>query len=184
MKPRFKVFCDDMQPANMLINPNTLRITAVLDFEFTNSMPAQFMYDPPWWLLLRGPDMWLARYGMDDFLTRYVPRMEQFLRALERVGAKSASAGGGRPAEELRLSARIRDSWKTGRFWFNYAARTCLDIDDIYWNALHDQADGDDVDLLDTATRAEIKLLVRMKMKQRKAYVDECAIRFPKEESE
>lgn len=43
----FKFFCDDMQPANMLIDPSTLRITAILDFEFTNSMPAQFTYDPP-----------------------------------------------------------------------------------------------------------------------------------------
>jgi hypothetical protein len=84
----FKVFCDDIQATNILIDPNTLRITAVLDFEFTNSIPAQFTYDPPWWLLLRGPDMWLERYGMDEFLVQYVPRMEQFLRAIERVEAK------------------------------------------------------------------------------------------------
>lgn len=44
----FIPFCDDMRPANMLVNPDTLRITAVLDFEFTNAMPAQFTYDPPW----------------------------------------------------------------------------------------------------------------------------------------
>lgn len=55
----FRVFCNDMQPANMLIDPNTLRITAVFNFKFTNSMPAQFICDPPWWLLLRGPDVWL-----------------------------------------------------------------------------------------------------------------------------
>jgi hypothetical protein len=113
-------------------------------------------------------------------LTRYVPSMEQFLRALERVEAKSASAEG--PAEQLRLSARMRDSWKTGRFWFNYAARTSLDIDDIYWHALHDQADGDRVDLLDEVTRAEMELLVGMKMEQRKAYEEECVVRFPEEE--
>lgn len=97
----FKVFCDDMQPANMLIDPDTLRITAVLDFEFTNSMPAQFTYDPPWWLLLRGPDVWLDRNGGDEFLARYVPRMEQFLRALERVEEKSSSAGNAGPETNL-----------------------------------------------------------------------------------
>lgn len=81
----FKIFCDDMQPSDMLINPDTLRITAVLDFEFTNVMPAQFTYDPPWWLLLLGPDMWLERYTINEFMVRYVPRMEHFLRALERL---------------------------------------------------------------------------------------------------
>ncbi|KAL2024490.1 hypothetical protein VTK56DRAFT_8301 [Thermocarpiscus australiensis] len=178
----FKLFCDDLQPANMLIDPNTLRITALLDFEFTNSMPAQFLYDPPWWLLLRGPDMWIENYSMAEFLARYVPRMEQFLRALERAEAKAASAGtgAGLPAEEQRLSARMRDSWKTGRFWFNYAARTSLDIDDIYWNALHDhEADGDGVDLLDAAARAELDELVKSKMQQRKAYDDECTGPLP-----
>lgn len=115
----FKLFCDDMQPAKMLIDPDTLRITALLDFEFTNSMPAQYTYDPPWWLLLRGPDMWLDHFSMDEFLARYVPRMEQFLRALERAEAKAASAGNrarGPAEEQPLLSARMRDSWKTGRF--------------------------------------------------------------------
>lgn len=124
--------------------------------------------------------MWLERYGMNEFFARYVPRMEQFLRALERVEANSASAGG--PAEQPRLSTRMRDSWKTGRFWFNCAARMCLDIDDIYWHALHDQADGDKVDLLDEVTRTEMEALVQTKMEQRKAY-EECAVRFPGEES-
>ncbi|KAK4044743.1 hypothetical protein C8A01DRAFT_42645 [Parachaetomium inaequale] len=92
----FRVFCDDMQPANMLIDPRTLRITAVLDWEFTNSMPAQFAHDPPWWLLLRGPDLWLDSYSMDEFLARYVPRMEQFLRALERVEDRSEAGAASR----------------------------------------------------------------------------------------
>lgn len=90
--------------------------------------------------------------------------------------AKSALAE--EPVELLRLSAQIRDSWVSGRFWFNYASRTCLDIDDIYWHALHDQAEGDGVELLDEITRADIELLVRLKMEQRKAYEEECAIRF------
>lgn len=31
----------------MLVNPQTMHITAVLDFEFVNTMPAQFVYDLP-----------------------------------------------------------------------------------------------------------------------------------------
>ncbi len=56
-------------------------------------------------------------------------------------------------------------------------------IVDIYWHVLHDQGDGDGVDLLEEVTRAEMKLLVWMKMEQWKAYEEECAVRFPEEES-
>jgi hypothetical protein len=170
----FKVFCDDMQPSNMLVDPDTLRITALLDFEFTNTMPAQFVYDPPWWLLLLGPDIWLERYSMKEFLACYVPRMEQFLRALERVETKLTSTK--EQSEELRLSARMRDSWKTGRFWFNYAARKSLDVDAVYWNALH--KDGAGIELLNEETRAEMEPFTQMKMKQLKAYREQYAARF------
>jgi len=97
-----------MKPSNMLVDLETLRITALLDFEFTNTMPAQFAYDPPWWLLLLGPDIWLERYSKKEFLACYVPKMEQFLRAIERIEAKSASIKG--QSKELCLSARMRDS--------------------------------------------------------------------------
>lgn len=170
----FKVFCDDMQPSNMLIDPKTLRITALLDFEFTNTMPAQFAYDPPWWLLLLGPDIWLERYSMEEFLASYVPKMEQFLRALERMEAKSASTRG--QSKELPLSAQMRESWKTRRFWFNYAARKSLDVDAVYWNVLHE--DGAGVEMLDEETRAEMEPFIQMKMKQLKAYKEQYAARL------
>ncbi|KAL2022505.1 hypothetical protein VTK56DRAFT_5112 [Thermocarpiscus australiensis] len=168
----FIIFCDDMQPSNMLIDPETLRITVVLGFEFSNSMPAQFAYDPPWWLLLRGPGVWIEEEGIDSFLARYVPRMEQFLRALSRVQVKSCAVAG-KP-----LSARMRDSWSTGRFWFNYASRRCLDIDAVYWAALHDPADGDGLSLLDPEVREKLVPLVRKKMEQLGAYDREYAARL------
>ncbi|RDL30693.1 Uncharacterized protein BP5553_10038 [Venustampulla echinocandica] len=155
----FKIFCDDMQPSNMLVNPETLRITAVLDFEFTNTVPAH----------------------IEEFLARYVPKLEQFLRALERIEAKSALIG---QSEEPRLSSRMRDSWKTGRFWFNYAARKSLDIDVVYWNMLYKDEDGAGVELLDDETRAEMEPFTRMKMMQLKAYREECAARLSEKEFE
>ncbi|CRK15762.1 hypothetical protein BN1723_002488 [Verticillium longisporum] len=81
----FLLFCDDLRPSNMLVNPATFQITAVLDFELTNALPAQFSYDPPWWLLLSGPGLWLDRRGIEEFRDLYEPRMEQFLQALELV---------------------------------------------------------------------------------------------------
>jgi hypothetical protein len=114
----------------MLIDPETLRITAILDFEFTNAMLAKFMYDPPWWLLLSRPEVWLKRCAMEEFLTLYEPRIERFLRALERVEIETALEV--KQPGEPSLSTRMRDSWRTGRFWFDYAARKSFEVDMIY----------------------------------------------------
>jgi hypothetical protein len=167
----FKLYCDDLQPSNMLADPDTLRVTAVLDFEFTNAMPAQFTYNPPWWLLLLGPDMWLERHSMEEFLVRYVPRMEQFLRALERVEKKMNWEAS---QQEPLLSDRMRQSWATGRFWFDYGIRKSFDVDAVYWAALHKEGD----DVLDERMEEEIERFVDMKMEQLRAYDAECRIRF------
>jgi hypothetical protein len=87
----FRVFCDDLRPLNMLVNPKTMRITALLDFEFTNVMPAQFAYDLPWWLILQPPGIGVSE-GKQEFLDLFEPRKEQFIYAIERVEARSALA--------------------------------------------------------------------------------------------
>ena len=174
----FVPFCDDMRPSNMLVNPETLRITAVLDWEFTNAMPAQFTYDPPWWLLLSGPEMWLDRCAMAEFVALYEPRMEQFLQALERVEEDSTLIS--RQPSEQRLSTRMRHSWRTGRFWFNYAARKSFEVDAIYWAALHDNDAGAE-SFEDENTRAEMESFTQIKMEQLRAYEEECTARFSSE---
>ncbi|SPQ27083.1 c40af038-2292-4be3-a2f3-cb5a643b4e80 [Thermothielavioides terrestris] len=172
---QFKIFCDDLQPNNMLFDRETLRITAVLDFEFTNAMPEQFAYDPPWWLVLKQPGLWIEEDGMDDFLARYEPRLEQFLRVMERVEAQQ-------PGLDPPLSARMRESWESKRFWFNYASRRCLDLDAVYWAALHDPSDGDGLALLDAEAREKLPALVEKKMEQLRAYKAEHAAQFSKED--
>ena len=92
---RFPLFCDDLRPTNMLVDLATLRITAVLDWEFTNAMPLQFVEDVPWWLLLWNPARWISgeeEGGREEFEKRFVPRMEQFLRAVERAEARAPAA--------------------------------------------------------------------------------------------
>ncbi|KAF9784240.1 hypothetical protein IL306_007708 [Fusarium sp. DS 682] len=103
----FRLFCDDLRPTNMLVNPETLQITAVLDLEFTNSMPVQFADDLPWWLLLKQPSIWVGDGEMQEFLDLFIPRKDQFLRAMERVEARSPPVTG-----ETALSDRMRDSWE------------------------------------------------------------------------
>jgi hypothetical protein len=159
----FRLFCDDLRPTNMLADPETLRITAVLDFEFTNAMPAQFAYDPPWWLLLKQPAGWVREGEMQKFLDFFVPRKEQFIRAMERAEAKSPP-----PAGQSCISARMRDSWDSGRFWFNLASRKSFDVDEIYWEALSEKGKGQTI--LDEATLAERERFVKKKKDQFDGY--------------
>jgi aminoglycoside phosphotransferase (APT) family kinase protein len=163
-----RLFCDDMRPSNMLINPETMEITALLDFEFTNVMPAQFAYDLPWWLILRDPGIEVSEgeTRKQKFLDLFEPRKEQFIHAMERVEARSS-----RPTGEPLLSARMRDSWDSGRFWFNLASRNSVDVDQIYWQILHKEGLGEA--MLDTATLAGKEEFLERKEVQFKAYLAE-----------
>ena len=118
--------------------------------------------------------MWLDRCAMEEFVALYEPRLKQFLQALKRVEEDSALAS--RQTSEPCLSTRMRDSWQTGRFWFNYAARKSIEVDAVYWAALHD---GDaSAELLDEETCVEMESLTQVKMEQLRAYEDECTAHF------
>ncbi|KAK7972402.1 hypothetical protein PG988_006536 [Apiospora saccharicola] len=136
----FRLFCDDLRPTNMLADPESLRITAAIDFEFTNALPPQFVYDPPWWLLLKHPASWLGNDKVQEFQDLFVPRIDQFIRAMERAEAKWPPSAGGQS-----IAARMRDGWSSGRFWFNYASRNSFDIEEIYWTMLHKEGPGESI---------------------------------------
>ncbi|KAI0837864.1 kinase-like domain-containing protein [Hypoxylon sp. FL0890] len=158
----FRLFCDDLRPSNMLADPHTMRITAVLDWEFTNVMPGQFAYDLPWWLILGNPAILISE-GKQEFLDLFEPRKEQFIHAMERVEARLQL-----PAEEPRLSARMRDSWNSTRFWFDLASRSSFDVDEIYWKMLHKEGLGEA--MLDMETLAKKEDFVKRKKEQFEAY--------------
>ncbi|KAH7396192.1 phosphotransferase enzyme family protein-like protein [Pyrenochaeta sp. MPI-SDFR-AT-0127] len=165
----FKIFCDDFRPQNILVDPITFRIKAILDLEFTNAMPSQYASEPPWWLLLVGPDSYLLRgRTIEDFVEAYEPRLEQFLKAMER--AEKAREGSD---SEKPLSCLMRESWATKRFWFNYAARKPFDVEVIFDSCMKEGYTG--VESLDEEARAGLEPFVEMKMKQLKAYDNECA---------
>lgn len=142
----------------MLVDPDTLRITAVLDLEFTNAMPSQFASEPPWWLLLAGPDSYLLRgRTIKEFMATYEPRLEQFLRAMQRAeGARRA------PGDEESLSSLMRESWVTKRFWFNYAARKPFDVKPLFDKCLNECGAG--VELLDDEASVGLEPFFQMKM--------------------
>ncbi len=47
----FTLFNSDFCLRNILLDPKTAKITAIIDVEYTNTIPSAFARDPPLWLL-------------------------------------------------------------------------------------------------------------------------------------
>ena len=162
----FKLYCWDFRPSNMLVDDD-MNVKAVLDFEFCNALPAQFAHDPPWWLTILRPTTWIDNdFHFGALKDRLEPHIEQFLQVMEK---KEKEMGG----TVVPLSARMRDSWTSNRFWFNAAMQDSWSIDAVYWAALHKPGD----EVLDDALKAEMETFVEMKMEQLDAYKTECKAR-------
>ncbi|CAN9191720.1 unnamed protein product [Alternaria alternata] len=161
----FKIYCYDFRPSNMIVDEN-LNIKAVVNFEFWNALPAQFAHGPPWWLTSLRPDEWIDRgFDFGALKSRLEPHVEQFLQVMEKVEKEKATDG-----PVALLSVPMRDSWISGRFWFNLAMDDSWTIDAVYWAALHKPGD----EVLDEAMEDELKAFYDMKMKQLEAFNAEC----------
>ncbi|RSM18645.1 hypothetical protein CDV31_002574 [Fusarium ambrosium] len=162
-------FSDDDWPVNILVDQDD-DILGVIDWEFAYAAPTQFILDPPWWLLLDVPEMWDD--GIEDWANVYERRLETWLSAMEEA-EKDTSPG------SLPLSAYMRESWATGRFWLNYAARKSWAFDTIFWKYLDERFFGERekdipkeslwktrLDLLSEEERAAMEPLVQIKMEE------------------
>lgn len=169
----FHLWNDDLRATNFLINESD-DVIAVIDWEFTYTAPTQFILDPPWWLLLDVPEMWSP--DMDDWTRIYDSRLKTWISAMKQAEEN----GGGTPIGlPLPLSIYMQESWKTGRFWLNYAARKSWAFDSIYWKYLderffgerqtdvpHDKIWKTRVDLLGERERAGMKSFVARKVEE------------------
>jgi hypothetical protein len=177
----FVLYCDDLRSANMIVDPDTMRVRAVIDWEFTNAMPAQFTHDPPWWLLLSDPGTWVDSNQVQDFRDLYEPQLKRFLAQLriaeDEDAAELHQAGQG---DKPRLSERMLASWESGHFWFDFASRKSYDVDTVYWRVLHGDEDGDALDLLDESVRRGVEGFVEEKMKQYDEYNKDREEALPK----
>ena len=63
----------------------------------------------------------------------------------------------------------MRDSWDSGRFWFNYVSRRSLDVDLIHWKVLN----KDGKVMLNRGSLAKMRLSVQRKMQQLAVYEEE-----------
>ncbi|KAF6835549.1 phosphotransferase [Colletotrichum plurivorum] len=179
-KGGFRLWCDDFRPTNVLVRDGPdgeVEVAAAIDWDFAYAAPVQFALDPPWWLLFEQPEMWLPS-GVDEWSRAFEGHLETWLRAVEeQEDADSSSAAGflgGVP-----LSAHMRESWETGRFWLNYAARKSWAFDAVFWNFLDERffgARGEGVpdeelwktrvDLLGREEREAMEPFVRRKMEE------------------
>ncbi|KAF0330515.1 phosphotransferase [Colletotrichum asianum] len=170
----FRLWCDDFRPGNVLINDKH-DILGAIDWEFAYIGPTQFLLDSPWWLLLDSPETWES--GTDDWAVIYESRLMVWLSAMEEV-EKDMEPGA------FLLSAYMRDSWETGRFWLDYAVRKNLAFDAIYWKFLDRMFFGaccqdvpaqqmwkTRVHLLSAQEQSAMELLVHIKMEESKERV-------------
>ncbi|KAF4446300.1 phosphotransferase [Fusarium austroafricanum] len=128
----FRLWSDDFRPANVLIDDDD-HILGAIDWEFAYVGPTQFVLDSPWWLLLDVPEMWDG--GIEDWENIYEKRLETWIAAMEEAEQDMKSGS-------FLLSAYMRESWTTGRFWLNYAARKSWAFDTIYWKYLDEKFFG------------------------------------------
>ncbi|CAH0016465.1 unnamed protein product [Clonostachys rhizophaga] len=143
------LYSEDLRPSNVLIDEK-LKVVAVLDWEFAYAAPAQFSFDPPWWLLLKAPECYPGAYI--PFSKAYELRLETFLSVLREeeedeewrrrrsqprrvAGCQSPSVKVASPTEEP-LSSRMRKSWDTKTWMINYAARNSWNLEFLFWRFL------------------------------------------------
>ncbi|OHE94203.1 phosphotransferase enzyme family protein [Colletotrichum orchidophilum] len=161
----FLPFNPDLDSRNMVIDPNTNRITGIFDLEFSNAMPTQFARDPPLWLHRVLPGQCLEKDFFPWFLQSYQPYLDQFLDAMKRVEARSQARDGEKPLSTLML-----ESWTSKRCWLNYAAHHADHSDALYWaelRQLHPSGDGPE---LSPDMESEMESYVEHTKKQIAAY--------------
>ncbi|KAK6851402.1 phosphotransferase family protein [Apiospora arundinis] len=184
-KSSFRLFSEDLRPSNVLVDKND-RVVGVIDWEFAYAAPPQFSSDPPWWLLLKSPDIWPG--GYTPWMDACRPRLETFLHVLEDVEKKLRTPEDARcmathsrlSDQTVPLSQQMRDNWEKQDWMINYAARNSWAFDFIYWRYLDERFFGPNekkghaarLDLLSQQELETMERLVELKMEQQK----ECTL--------
>lgn len=162
----FRLFCDDFQPGNILIDRSKFTVSGAIDWEFTYSAPAEFTYTAPWWLLLDRPEEWEP--DLHQFLLRYMPRFHIFLDTLRECETRKIAEGS--LTDSQRLSDAMEISMKTGLFWDCLASRYSSMFDDIYWTFVDQRYYGpfttieDRITQLSEEERMSLDVFVQTKM--------------------
>ncbi|KAM0322263.1 hypothetical protein ACHAQA_009552 [Verticillium albo-atrum] len=173
-----RIFCPDLDPRNVLVDPETGIITGLVDFEFTNAMPAQFAQDPPPWLFSILPAQCLDMGFFPWFQLQYEPRLHEFLEAMKQAEKNIKTKAGQEP-----LSSLMRSSWETGSIWFNYAATNSDHVDSLYYEVLRKYHLGAAEPVLPLEEKIKMESYVEHAQAQASAYEDACTRRLAKTNS-
>ncbi|KAK0621806.1 hypothetical protein B0T17DRAFT_618207 [Bombardia bombarda] len=96
-----------------------LKITGVIDQEFSYAGPAQLLATAPWWLLLERPHMWDFSEEMED---RFLRHLDMFKRVLEEE--EEATPG----HEDKELSRLIERSNENGTLCSSATLQTGMSL--------------------------------------------------------
>ncbi|GAD99681.1 conserved hypothetical protein [Paecilomyces variotii No. 5] len=175
-KGPFRMWCDDLRPANILLDEH-MQIVGVVDWEFTYAAPAEFSYAPPWWLLVERPELWPK--GIGDWTKIFDNRLKTFLKAMK--DREDIAIQQGLLREQSRLSGRMQKSWESGDFWIMYAVLHSFAFDVIYWQIIDSRFFGpterseeawkERLDLLDKDEKDEMEQLVARKLKEKEVRI-------------
>ncbi|CAG8314665.1 unnamed protein product [Penicillium salamii] len=144
-KGPFKIWCDDLRPANVLLNKD-MHIASVK------------------------PEYWSK--GIEDWTRVFDYRLKTFLKVMK--GREDLAIQQGHLKEDQRLSGHMCRSWETGDFWIMYAFLHSFAFDMIYWQEIDarffrptgdpDGAWRERLDLLDEKEKDEMEELVSRKL--------------------
>lgn len=122
----FRLICDNLRPGNVLIDPGTLKINAVIDWQWTYTAPYQLSYVPLRWLIPEKICEWDS-----EFEALYRAKLDIFLHALQDEEEELENDGMREfnvPREQL-LSMLMRIAFWDGSFWFGELLRESLNFD-------------------------------------------------------
>ncbi|KAF7718471.1 Aminoglycoside phosphotransferase domain-containing protein [Penicillium ucsense] len=149
-KGPFKIWCDDLRPANMLLDEK-MQIFGVVDWEFTYAAP-----------------------GIEDWTGVCDNRLKTFLKVMK--DSEDIAIQQGRLTEDQRLSGPMGLSWENGDFWIMYAVLHSFAFDTICWQKIDprffgptespEEAWKERIDLLDEEEKDEMERLVARKLKE------------------
>ncbi|KAH0268921.1 hypothetical protein KCU91_g9077, partial [Aureobasidium melanogenum] len=165
----FTLFCDDVHPRNILVDENTYKITAIIDWEWTYAAPHDFLVTPPSWLILSSPTSWI---GSDE--VKFKKQFTLFLRALEDAESRREKDLALEKPDERRISIAMRQNYENGTFWLVQLLLQCFNFDgDALWPRLEPFLRERGLLEVGIPDEKEVEDFVAIKMRDLHAYKEE-----------
>ncbi|KAH0354675.1 hypothetical protein KCU81_g1262, partial [Aureobasidium melanogenum] len=165
----FTLFCDDVHPRNILVDENTYKITAIIDWEWTYAAPHDFLVTPPSWLVFGTPTSWIES---DE--VKFKKQFTIFLQALEDAESRREKDLALEQPNEQRISTAMRQSFEDGTFWFVQLLLQSFNFDgEALWPHLEPFLRERGLLEVGIPDEKEVEEFVAMKMRDLHAYKEE-----------